>query len=147
MKLRTYLVCRILFTVIFLFLSTILWFSRKNQIYHLVESNIKSNEIVFSGLSKLSERENQIYRLKLENKEDTEQMFKVYIVPDVLQNNINNNYIKYQINNKDVKTLNMDGMILIEKMNGLEEREIELKVWVSDTYEGNLSYFGRVVIV
>ena len=147
MNLRTYLVCRIIFTTLFLVFSTVLWFTRKVEVYHFVETKVQSNEVVFAGLSKISEKENQVYRLKLENKDDIEQKVKVYIIPDILQNNINNNYIKYQINNKEIKTLNMDGMILVDKMAGLEEKEIELKIWVSDTYTGNLSYSGRVVIV
>lgn len=143
MKLRTYLICRIIFTTLFLIISTAIWFTKKVDVYHDVQTNIQSNEVVFSDISK---NDNTIYHLKLENKESTEQKVKVYIMPDIMKNNIDNNYIKYQINNNDVKTLNTDGMIIVDTMNSLEEKNIELKLWVSDTYNGDLSYSGRVVV-
>ena len=75
------------------------------------------------------------------------QKVKVYIVSDVMKNNIDNNYIKYQINGSDVKTLNMDGMIIVDTMQSNSKKNINLKLWISDTYEGDLSYSGRVVVV
>ena len=143
MKLKTYLICRIVFTTLFLILSTTIWFTRKVNVYHDVKTNIQSNEIVFSDVSK---NDDTIYHLKLENKEDNKQKVKVYIIPDIMKNNIDNNYIKYQINNNDIKTLNMDGMIIVDTIDSLEEKNIDLKVWVSDTYNGDLSYSGRVVV-
>ena len=143
MKLKTYLICRIIFTTLFLIISTTVWFTRKVNVYHDIESNIISNQIVFSDISK---NDNTIYHLKLENKEEIKQKVKVYIMPDIMKNNIDNNYIKYQINNKDIKTLNMDGMIIVDTIDSLEEKDIELKLWVSDTYNGDLSYSGRVVV-
>ena len=143
MKLKTYLICRIVFTTLFLIISTTIWFTRKVNVYHDVKTNIQSNEIVFSDISK---NDDTIYHLKLENKEDNKQKVKVYIIPDIMKNNIDNNYIKYQINNNDVKTLNMDGMIIVDTIDSLEEKNIDLKVWVSDTYNGDLSYSGRVVV-
>ena len=143
MKLKAYLICRIIFTIVFLIISTNIWFTRKIDIYHDVKTNIKSNEIVFSNVSKNS---NEVYNLKLENTNNSRQNIKVYIVPDIMKNNIDNNYIKYQINNKDIKTLNMDGMIIVDTIDSLEEKNIELKLWVSDTYNGDLSYSGRIVV-
>ena len=143
MKLKTYLICRIIFTTLFLIISTTVWFTRKVNVYHNVDSNIISNQIVFSDISK---NDNTIYHLKLENKEEIKQKVKVYIMPDIMKNNIDNNYIKYQIDNKDIKTLNMDGMIIVDTIDSLEEKDIELKLWVSDTYNGDLSYSGRVVV-
>ena len=143
MSLKTYLICRIIFTTLFLIISTTVWFTRKVNVYHNVDSNIISNQIVFSDISK---NDNTIYHLKLENKEEIKQKVKVYIMPDIMKNNIDNNYIKYQIDNKDIKTLNMDGMIIVDTIDSLEEKDIELKLWVSDTYNGDLSYSGRVVV-
>ena len=37
-------------------------------------------------------------------------------------------------------------MIIVDTIDGLEEKNIELKLWVSDTYNGDLSYSGRVVV-
>ena len=143
MKLKTYLICRIIFTTLFLIISTTVWFTRKVDVYHEVKSNIKSNQIVFSNISK---NNTEIYNLKLENTNNSKQNVKVFIVPDVMKNKLDNNYIKYQINNKDIKTLNMDGMIIVDTIDSLEEKNIELKLWVSDTYNGDLSYSGRIVV-
>ena len=143
MKLKTYLICRIIFTTLFLIISTTIWFTRKVDVYHDVKSNVKSNQIVFSNISK---NNTEIYNLKLENTNNSKQNVKVFIVPDVMKNNLDNNYIKYQINNKDIKTLNMDGMIIVDTIDSLEEKNIELKLWVSDTYNGDLSYSGRIVV-
>ena len=143
MKLKTYLICRIIFTTLFLIISTMVWFTRKVDVYHDVKSNVKSNQIVFSNISK---NNTEIYNLKLENTNNSKQNVKVFIVPDVMKNNLDNNYIKYQINNKDIKTLNMDGMIIVDTIDSLEEKNIELKLWVSDTYNGDLSYSGRIVV-
>lgn len=145
MKLRTYLICRIIFTFLFMVTSTTIWFTRTNNIYHEVKSNIESNEVIISNLKRLSE-ESSIYNLKLENKESNEEKFKVYIVPTVLSASVSNNFIKYQVNNNSIKTLNMDGMIIIDKLDGLESRDINLKLWISDTYEGDLNYNGRIVV-
>ena len=145
MKLKTYLICRIIFTTVFLIVSTYIWFNRRVEIYHNVESKFTNNLIEINDLSKSSDN-NQVYHLSIENKENEEQKFKVYLIADVMKNNIKNNYIKYQINDNDIKTLNMDGMIMIDKLNSKEEKNINLKVWVSDTYDGDLSYSGRIVV-
>ena len=144
MKESTYLICRIIFTSLFLIISTIIWANRRVSIYHHVISNVSMNDITISDIKKDSN--DNIYHLKLENTKEDIQNIKLYIVPDVLKDNINNNYIKYQINDKEVKTLNTDGMILVDKINGLEEKNIDVKLWVSDTYDGNQTYSGRIVI-
>lgn len=146
MKLRTYLICRIICTFLFMIISTTVWFTRDVNIYHKVKSNIESNEIIISNLKRISESDNKVYNLKIANKEKSTEKFKVYIVPTVLSTSISNNYIKYQVNDNSIKTLNMDGMIIIDKLEGLENRDINLKLWISDTYNGNLNYEGRVVV-
>ena len=40
----------------------------------------------------------------------------------------------------------MDDIIIISKLEALEKKDIDLKVWLSDTYEGNLNYEERVVV-
>lgn len=144
MKEETYLICRIIFTSLFLIISTIIWANRRVSIYHQIDNVVSMNEIMISDIKK--DDINNIYHLKLENTKDDTQNIKLYIVPDVLKDNINNNYMKYQINDKEVKTLNTDGMILVDKINGLEEKELDVKLWVSDSYEGNQTYSGRIVI-
>ena len=146
MKTRIYLICRIVFTFLFLIISTTIWFTRDTGVYHDVKTDIQSNKLVISNLKRLSENDNTSYNLRIENKKTNEENFKVYIVPDVLATSVSNNYIKYQINDNNIKTLNMDGMILIDKLDGLESKDINLKLWISDTYPGNLNYEGRVVV-
>ena len=145
LSLRTYLICRIVITFLFLVISTTIWITRRPVIYHEVDKNITSNEISFKELKK-GDKES-IYNLTLSNKENLQQKVKVYIVPEVLKENISNNYIKYQIGDNSIKTLNMDGMILVDTMESLEEKNISLKIWISATYEGDLSYSGRVVVL
>ena len=127
-------------------ISTTLWFTRKVLVYHEIPTSLASNEVTISNLKKLSDNDNTSYNIKIENKENTEENFKVYIVPDVLSSSVSNNYIKYQIDDNSVKTLNMDGMIMISKLEGFESKDINLKLWISDTYNGDLNYEGRVVV-
>ena len=143
MNFRTYLVCRIIFTFIFMISSTYIWFNKRNNTYHYVESNFMCNEIVFSNINKNS---NEVYNLKVENKENTKQNVKVYIVPSLFDNNLSNNYIKYQVNDSEIKTLNMDGMIFVSTLDGNNALNLNLKLWVSDTYNGDLTYSGRIVV-
>ena len=145
-KFRTYLICRIIFTFLFLVSSTIIWFTRDTKVYYEVKSNIDSNVVTFSNLKRISNSDNTVYNLKIENKIDKKENYKVYIVSDVLSTNVSNNYIKYQINDNRIKTLNMDGMIIASELDGLETKDINLKLWISDTYTGNLNYSGRIVV-
>ncbi|MBQ8891549.1 MAG: hypothetical protein IJ068_01645 [Bacilli bacterium] len=146
MSIRAYLICRIIFTCLFLVISTNIWFKREMIVYHDVKSSIVSNEVIISNLKRQKDDDDSVYNLKLENKEDKEQDVKVYIVPDVLATSVSNNYIKYQINDGRVKTLNMDGIIIISKLESYETQDINLKLWISDTYNGDLNYEGRVVV-
>lgn len=147
MNLRQYLICRIIVTLIFLISSTCIWFNKKAEIYHEIKNEIKTNEIVISDLKRLNESDKKIYNLRVENTSSVEKNIKVYIVPTVLIENVSNNYIKYQIDNNEIRTLNMDGMIIVSKLDTNEKKEINLKVWISDTYEGELNYNGRIVVV
>lgn len=145
MSLKTYLICRIIFTFLFLITSTTIWFSKRNNIYHEVKSSLVCNEIVFSNIDKTSI--NNTYNIKIKNKNNIKEDLKVYIIPSLFDNNISNNYIKYQINDNEIKTLNMDGMILVSSIDSLDTVDYNLKIWVSDTYMGNLTYSGRVIVI
>ena len=59
---------------------------------------------------------------------------------------VNNNYLKYSINGSDIHSLNMDGVIYIDKLDSYETKNIDLKVWISDTYQGELNYNGRCIV-
>ena len=145
-KLRTYLICRIIFTFLFLIISTTVWFNRRVEIYHDIETKIESNDVVVSDLKRLSESDDKVYNLRINNKENDKQDIKVYIVPTVLSESAPNNYIKYQVNDGNIKTLNMDGMIMVDTIDSLETMDINLKLWISDTYQGDLNYEGRVIV-
>lgn len=145
-KFRTYLICRIIFTLGFVIISTFVWFNRQVIVYHDVKNNLESNEIIVSNLKKLKDDDDTSYNLIINNKKDFEQDVKVYIVPTVLSNSAPNNYIKYQINDGNIKTLNMDGMIMVSKLDSFESVNLNLKLWISDTYDGILNYEGRVIV-
>ena len=144
MNRELYLICRIIFTSLFVTISTIVWFTRKDNIYHELNSNIEYNNIEISNLKKFGE-EDITYNLKITNNEDRKRKVKVYIVSNVLSNSVSNNYIKYQVNDNTIKSLNMDGLIIISELLESETKNINLKIWISDTYSGELNYEGRVI--
>ena len=41
----------------------------------------------------------------------------------------------------------MDGMIIVDTINSRESMNINIKLWISDTYEGDLNYEGRVIVL
>ena len=114
--------------------------------YHNLDNNIKFNEIVLSDLPVINSKENNIYKLKIENKENVKKDIKIYIVKDLLNECVSNNYIKYQINDDSIKTLNMDGMIMVDSIDARDIKSINLKIWLSDTYQGELNYSGRIIV-
>lgn len=144
MKYRTYLKCRIVFTSLFLIISTIVWFNRDTNLYHQVDSNLESSEVILSNFNKEVNFSN--YTLNIKNKDNNQKDYKVYLISDIMKNNISNNFIKYQVNDDSIKTLNMDGMIIIDKIEGNSSKDINLKFWISETYNGNLSYDGRIIV-
>lgn len=86
------------------------------------------------------------YSFNISNQSDSKQDIKISIVPNLLTNNVSNNYIKYMINNESVHSLNMDGIIYIDNIDEQEIKSINLKIWISDTYPGDLNYNGRVIV-
>ena len=40
----------------------------------------------------------------------------------------------------------MDGMIYLDNLNSLEEKNINLKIWISDSYIGDINYQGYIVV-
>ena len=147
-----YHVSSIVFTSLFLVLSTYYWFYSKDfSIYKEIrnENLLVSSDIVFHSLKQVrDENINDLndYTFRIQNKDTKNQSIKISIVPDLLQNNISNNYVKYVINDGGIHSLNMDGVIYIDDILEEETREIHLKIWISETYAGNLNYKGRVVV-
>ena len=145
MNIKTYLILRITFTFIFLILSTFIWLNKKNNLYHEYRNDIEFNEVIFSNLKK--DNQNNNYVLKINNKENIKKNLKVYIVSDILTSSVTNNFIKYQIDDNSIKTLNMDGIVYALSLDANESIQINLKLWLSDTYNGESNYFGRVVVM
>ena len=123
-KIIRYYVCSILTTLIFLIGSTYCWF------------NFKKFDVTYL----------KNYSFFISNNGSEEEQVKIMITPDLLKKNVNNNYLKYSINGSDIHSLNMDGVIYIDKLDSYETKNIDLKVWISDTYQGELNYNGRCIV-
>ena len=89
----------------------------------------------------------QEYVFQIINQDCDNRNIKIAIVPNIINNNISNNYLKYTINNSAIHSLNMDGIIYIDNIKINEVKDISLKIWISDTYKGTLNYSGRVIII
>lgn len=137
-------VASIIYTSLFLIVSTYIWFYKKDfSLYNEVNNTkfLVSNDILLNLNNEVSS-----YNFDIENISNESETFKVYVVSDVLSNNVTNNYIKYIVNDNKVKTLNMDGIIYIDNLDISETKNIDLKIWISDTYIGSLNYTGYVIV-
>ena len=150
-KLIRYYIINIIYTTIFLIGSTTYWyFNIKGIQDNLDDYNIHVvNEIKLDNLKQVSDKETNSlasYEVSLKNNTFDKQKMMVYIMKSNLNSNLTNNYIKYQINNYGINSLNMDGMIYLDNINSLEEKNIDLKVWISDSYLGDTNYQGYIVV-
>lgn len=147
-----YHISSIIYTSLFLIISTYIWFYVKDfNIYQDIQDTnlIVSSNIEFQSLNQVSEKEiNNInsYNFDIQNTGSEKEEIKISIVPNMLTNNVSNNYVKYMINNEPAKSLNMDGVIYIDNIEEQETKNIDLKIWISDTYMGDLNYNGRVIV-
>ena len=148
---RSYII-DLIFTTIFLIGSTTYWYFNIRGIQDNIDADLKqmavvSNEIKLDNLKQLSDNETKYlnsYDVSLTNQ--TNEKRKVYIMKSNLNKNLTNNYIKYQINDYNINSLNMDGMIYLDNLNSLEEKNINLKIWISDSYIGDINYQGYIVV-
>lgn len=150
-KLIRYYIINIIYTTIFLIGSTTYWyFNIKGIQDNLDDYNIHVvNEIKLDNLKQVSDKETNSlasYEVSLKNNTLDKQKMMVYIMKSNLNSNLTNNYIKYQINDYGINSLNMDGMIYLDNINSLEEKNIDLKVWISDSYLGDTNYQGYIVV-
>ena len=150
-KLIRYYIINIIYTTIFLIGSTTYWyFNIKGIQDNLDDYNIHVvNEIKLDNLKQVSDKETNSlasYEVSLKNNTLDKQKMVVYIMKSNLNSNLTNNYIKYQINNYGINSLNMDGMVYLDNINSLEEKNIDLKVWISDSYLGDTNYQGYIVV-
>lgn len=150
-KLIRYYIINIIYTTIFLIGSTTYWyFNIKGIQDNLDDYNIHVvNEIKLDNLKQVSDKETNSlasYEVSLKNNTFDKQKMMVYIMKSNLNSNLTNNYIKYQINDYGINSLNMDGMVYLDNINSLEEKNINLKVWISDSYLGDTNYQGYIVV-
>lgn len=151
-KEKIFLMTRIIITILFLTFSSYIWFNLKDFTVYKTntrENIIVSENITFSSLKQVSDNDVlkiEEYNFQIENKAVNNQNIKITIVPDVIQNNISNNYLKYIINDGEIHSLNMDGIVYIDNIEKEEIKDISLKIWISDTYNGSLNYSGRVIV-
>lgn len=150
-KLIRYYIINIIYTTIFLIGSTTYWyFNIKGIQDNLDDYNIHVvNEIKLDDLKQVSDKETNSlasYEVSLKNNTFDKKKMMVYIMKSNLNSNLTNNYIKYQINDYGINSLNMDGMVYLDNINSLEEKNINLKVWISDSYLGDTNYQGYIVV-
>ena len=151
-KEKIFLMTRIIITILFLTFSSYIWFNLKDFTVYKTntrENIIVSENITFSSLKQVSDNDVlkiEEYNFQIENKAVNNQNIKITIVPDVIGNNISNNYLKYIINDGEIHSLNMDGIVYIDNIEKEEIKDISLKIWISDTYKGSLNYSGRVIV-
>ena len=139
-------------TLLFLIISTYCWFNlREKDIYKTYQpENIQiSKPIVFDSLEKVSDEKIETidgYEFTISNQGANTKNVKIMVVGDLLTDNVSNNYIKYSINNTEVRSLNIDGIISVFDILESETKNINLKIWISESYSGNLNYNGRVIV-
>ena len=127
-------------------------FSRQqpiNEMKTFIDDIHVVNEIKLDNLKQVSDKETNSlasYEVSLKNNTLDKQKMMVYIMKSNLNSNLTNNYIKYQINDYGINSLNMDGMVYLDNINSLEEKNINLKVWISDSYLGDTNYQGYIVV-
>lgn len=140
----------IVITIVFLIFSTYYWFNVKEFNVSAMEinnSNITiTGDYIINDLQKLNNTNNK-YQISITNSGDCKETFKLAICNLFIKNNINNNYIKYSVNNNYVKTLNNDGIIYINEINPQESLNLEIKLWISDTYDGTEKFTGTIDII
>ena len=147
-----YHISSIIYTSLFLIISTYIWFYVKdfNVYKDIQDPNITvSSNIQFNSLSQANDKNLDninSYSFDIKNTSNETQNIKISIVPNMLTNNISNNYVKYIINNEPVRSLNTDGVIYIDNIEDEEIKNINLKIWISETYTGDLNYNGRVIV-
>ena len=144
-------VISIIYTSLFLIISTLYWY---HNIYGIRDNamldKFQENQIMFVGtLNKVSEdkiEELTSYSLNLKNSTNDVKKIKVYVANKNYNSELSNNYVKFQINDEYINTLNMDGLVYCDDVLGNQEKQIKIKLWISNTYQGNNSYDPVIII-
>ena len=140
----------IIYTSLFLITTTIYWYYNIKDRYSLTYNDLY-NDILTIQVSDLEKVNNQninnikSYKINLKNEEDHE--YKIFLINNNYNSTLTNNYIKYQINDLPVNSLNMDGLLYLNYLTKDKEEEINLKIWISDTYDGKTNYQGSIIVI
>jgi len=133
--------------------------SVNNTLNNLQEVQVYEN-IVLKDLKQVSDKEAsklESYRFVLSNNDTISKNISIKLIDDYYNEynsnyKIDNNYIKYMIrkdNGKysDIRSLNMNGEIYFDNLDGNSESVYEIKVWVTDNYQDEFNYHGNLVVV
>jgi len=133
--------------------------SVNNTLNNLQEVQVYEN-IVLKDLKQVSDKEAsklESYRFVLSNNDTISKNISIKLIDDYYNEynsnyKIDNNYIKYMIkkdNGKysDIRSLNMNGEIYFDNLDGNSESVYEIKLWVTDNYQDEFNYHGNLVVV
>lgn len=150
----------IVITLCFFVIGTFLWqklhinyLNTQSFLNNLEEVSI-NNELVLSDLKKISDKKSKgldSYTFTVNNLESDEKSFYIKLI-DYSNEKISNNYLHYMIkkdNGKysEIRSLNMDGAIYFDSLKNNETSTYELKIWISENYQGEVNYQGNLVTV
>lgn len=164
-EIRSYIIS-IICTIAFFMVGSIMWYqlhlnykSVNNTLNNLQEVQVYEN-IVLKDLKQVSDKEAsklESYRFVLSNNDTLSKKISIKLIDDYYNKynsnyKIDNNYIKYMIkkdNGKysNVRSLNMNGEIYFDNLDGNSECVYEIKLWVTDNYQDEFNYHGNLVIV
>lgn len=150
----------IVITLCFFVIGTFLW-QRLHTNYLNTQSFLNSledvsvkNELVLSDLKKISDKKSKgldSYTFTVNNLESDEKSFYIKLI-DYSNKKISNNYLHYMIkkdNGKysEIRSLNMDGSIYFDSLKNNETSTYEIKIWISENYQGEINYQGNLVTI
>ena len=150
----------IVITLCFFVIGTFLWqrlhinYLNTQSFLNSLEDVSVKNELVLSDLKKISDKKSKgldSYTFTVNNLESDEKSFYIKLI-DYSNKKISNNYLHYMIkkdNGKysEIRSLNMDGSIYFDSLKNNETSTYEIKIWISENYQGEINYQGNLVTV
>lgn len=94
------------------------------------------------------------YRVTITNDSDETRKFEILIKDDLDMIAIDDcrdiflqrSFLRYNINGGEMMSLGEDDRIIFGTLKGDAKVTYDIKVWVSDTYDGNPHYHGKIVV-